>query len=97
MSNICSGCGCTESLALAHAKALGFLLEFQSGIYTCCQIAEWADEQWSAWFEATQEYGKSVENVTRPPELDEGEAVLIPVRFHRRQVPRFRNPDDLSR
>jgi hypothetical protein len=32
-------CGCTASQALADAKTLGLQQEFQSGIYTCCQMA----------------------------------------------------------
>ena len=51
----CKNCGCTESQAVADAKTLGLQEEFQRGIYTCCQIAGWAHEQWSAWFEATQQ------------------------------------------
>jgi hypothetical protein len=65
MSNMCRTCGCTESLAVAHAKTLGLLQELQSGIYTCCQIAEWADEQWSAWFEATEEANKCAAQITK--------------------------------
>ena len=45
MSNICRICGSPESGAIANARALGLEQEFLSGIHTCCQIANWADEQ----------------------------------------------------
>jgi hypothetical protein len=96
MSNISRNCGCTESLAIAHAKALGLLQELQSGIYTCCQVAEWADEQLSAWLEATQQDGKGVDDVPARPDLGEAEASLVPARLRRGQVPWFRNPGGLS-
>jgi hypothetical protein len=97
MSMTCRTCRRSDSQIVADAKALGLLQEFQCGIYTCCQIAEWADEQCLAWFEATQEDGKSVDEVKRRPELGEAEAVLVAVRLRRAQVPWFRNPEDLSR
>lgn len=52
---MCSVCGYTESRAIAHAKTLGLQQELESGLYTCCQIARWADEQWLAWLDAAQE------------------------------------------
>jgi hypothetical protein len=83
-------CGCTESQVVADARTLGLLQEFQSGIYTCCQIADWAHEQWSAWVQATQEDAKDRNDVNATStEVDETEAVLVPVRF-RRPVPWFR-------
>ena len=95
MTHTCKTCGRTESQAIADAKSLGLLQELQSGIHTCCQIAEWADEQASAWFEATREDGKPTHEVT---ELEpEAEAVLVRVRRRPVQVPWFRDPDDLSR
>ena len=97
MSTTCTNCKRSDSQTVADAKTLGLLQEFQCGIYTCCQIAEWADEQWSAWFEATQEDGKSVDEVTRRPEFGEAEAILVPVRFRRAQVPWSTDPDDLGR
>lgn len=89
MIGACSNCGCTESQAMADAKTLGLLQEFQNGIYTCCQIAEWAHDQWSAWLEATQQDAKDPSEVSANAELDDAEAVLVPVRF-RRPVPWFR-------
>ena len=97
MSTTCTTCRRSDSQIVADAKALGLLQEFQCGVYTCCQIAEWADEQSSAWFEATQEDGKGVDEATGRPEFGEVEAILVPVRSRRAQVPWFRNPDDLSR
>jgi hypothetical protein len=39
---------------------LGLVRELQRGIYTCCQIVAWADEQWLAWAEAARQDGKSL-------------------------------------
>jgi hypothetical protein len=39
-------------------------------VYTCCQIAKWANEQWLAWFEATQEDSKVVDDVTSRPGIE---------------------------
>jgi hypothetical protein len=97
MSRTCTTCRRSNSQLVSDAKALGLLQEFQCGVYTCCQIAEWADEQWSAWFKATQEDSKDVDQMTRRPEFGEAEPILVPVRLRRAQVPWFRNPDDLSR
>ena len=95
MTHTCTTCGRTESQAIADARSLGLQEELQSGIYTCCQVAEWADEQALAWFEATHEDGRPTRDVT---ELEpEPEAALVRVRPRRIQVPWFRNPDDLSR
>jgi hypothetical protein len=93
MTNKCTKCGRTESQITADAKTLGLLQEFQSGLYSCCQIVEWADEQWSAWFEATEEDSTLVDNMTGRSQIDEGEneAVLVPVRLRRQQVPWYRH------
>ena len=90
MTDKCTNCGRTESQIIPDAKALGLLQEFQSGVYTCCQIAEWADEQWLAWFEATQEDNKLIDDVTSRSEYEETELVFVPVRLGRRQVPWYR-------
>src|SRR5690348_6264650 len=97
MANKCTKCGRTDSQIAADAKTLGLLQEFQSGAYSCCQIVEWADEQWLAWFEATKEDSALVDNMSGPSQVDEGdsEGVLVPVRLRRRQVPWYRVPDDL--
>jgi hypothetical protein len=72
---------------MADARTLGLQKELQCGIYTCCQIAAWADEQWLAWVEAAEEDGKPVDDVTRPLEFVETEAELVPVRLRRPQDP----------
>jgi hypothetical protein len=72
------------------------LEELQSGVYTCCEISEWADEQWLAWFEATQEDGKVLDNVTIRPEFIETNVVLVPVRLRRQQVPWYRTPGNVD-
>ena len=58
-------------------------LSLPSGDYTCCQVAAWADEQWQAWLEAANDDGKQVDDVTRPLERVEKEAVLVPVHIRR--------------
>jgi hypothetical protein len=69
MNLICSGCGCTESQAMADARTLGLQRDFQIRLYSCCEIAAWADEQWLAWLEAAQQDGEDADNITRPLEL----------------------------
>jgi hypothetical protein len=89
----CARCGRTESQITSDAKTLGLLQEFQSGVYSCCQIVKWADEQWLAWFEATQEDSTVVDKTADEAQVDEvkGEGVLVPVRSRRRQVPWYRH------
>ena len=89
MNNMCSACGYTESQAIADARTLGLQEELQTGLYTCCQIAEWADEQWAAWLEAAEEDGKPA------VEVKEKEDALVPARLRRPQVSWFRRPNDL--
>jgi len=62
--NICRFCGCTESQARADAMVLGLNDEFERGLYSCCQLVAWADEQWLAWTEAALEDGKPLDKVT---------------------------------
>jgi hypothetical protein len=85
--NICRFCGCTESQARADASALGLNDEFERGLYSCCQVVAWADEQWRAWIEAASEDGKPVDEVTKPLEIHEAEPepVLVAVRKQRQQ------------
>src|SRR5690348_8501288 len=71
MTDKCTKCGRTESGMTADAKSLGLLQEFQCGVYTCCQVAEWADEQRLAWFEATAEDSRAADNRTARPHVDE--------------------------
>jgi hypothetical protein len=93
MSNICVVCGRTESEAIADANALGLRQEFQVGIYTCCQIAEWANEQAAAWFEAlAQDFNWADEpaaQLTREPQ-----PVFARPRPSRSRVPWYRMPND---
>ena len=50
------------------------------------------DEQSLAWFEATEEDSRFVDDATGQPQVDEvdGEGVLVPVRLRRQQVPWYR-------
>ncbi len=79
--SICRNCGCSASQAAADAMVLGFQGEFQAGIYSCCQVVAWADEQWLAWTEAAVEDGRSEEEATRPLEIMDCPGV-VPIRFH---------------
>jgi hypothetical protein len=64
---------------MADARTLGLQRELQNGFYNCCQITAWADEQWLAWLEAADQDGKSADDVTRPLEWDDAEAVVVPI------------------
>src|SRR5260370_33510360 len=85
MSNICRICGSRESQTIADARTLGLLKELQSGIYTCCQIVAWADEQCLAWVQAGGEDGNWADDVTMPLESAEEEKGIIPLRRRMRQ------------
>jgi hypothetical protein len=71
----CRTCGSTESEAIADARTLGLKRQLQSGLYNCCQITAWADEQWLAWLEAAEEDGKSGDAITQPLECGDTEVV----------------------
>jgi hypothetical protein len=60
MIGTCEKCGCTTEEAMANAKGLSFEQEFESGAYTCCQLAGWAHEQLAAWLEITREDAQKV-------------------------------------
>jgi hypothetical protein len=95
MANQCMNCARTEAQVIADAKSLGLTQEFQSGVYNCCQISEWADEQWLAWFQATQEDIERLDELTlRRSAFGDTGPVLVPVRFNRPQVPWYRSPED---
>jgi hypothetical protein len=66
---------------------LGLNDEFERGLYSCCQLVAWADEQWLAWTEAASEDGKPLDKVTMPLEIHEAEPepVLVRVRSERKQ------------
>ena len=93
MSNTCPVCGRTEFEAIVDAKAIGLQEEFERGVYTCCQVAEWADEQALAWLEATEENSSCAPREDAPPEPCEAQPVFVYVRSRRPQVPWYRNPD----
>jgi hypothetical protein len=94
MTHTCTTCGRTESQATAEARAVGLMQEFLDGMYTCCQVAQWANEQLVAWFEAIHADGEPNEKLAELRE-SQVEAVLVRVRGRGVQVPWFRNPDDL--
>jgi len=94
MADKCTKCGRNVSQTTADAKTLGLLQELHCGVYTCCQIAQWADEQCLAWSEATRADANHPVDATLGPEQSEAEALLVPVRFRRPQVPWYRSPDD---
>jgi hypothetical protein len=96
MNKICRICGSRESQTIADARTLGLLKELQSGIYTCCQIVAWADEQWLAWVQAAEEDGNWADDVTRPLESAEEETAIIPLRLRRWQDPPLGNPFDFK-
>ena len=62
--------------------------EFENGLYSCCQLVTWADEQWFAWTEAALEDGRPLDEVTKPLEIHEvePERVLVRVRSERQQA-----------
>jgi hypothetical protein len=82
MNGACRRCGSTEAFAAADAQAIGLRDDFLAGLYTCCQVVQWADEQWVAWQDAACEDGKPVEEATSPLEV-EPEARLVPVRVRK--------------
>jgi hypothetical protein len=82
MSKMCSKCGYTEHRAVKDAKALGLEKELKGGFYTCCQIAQWADEQWLAWLQAAEEDCKRDQDVMQP-ESSDPQVVLVPVRLRK--------------
>jgi hypothetical protein len=93
MDSVCAVCGCTEVEAIADARSLDLDQELQSGVYTCCQIAEWAVEQLLAWSEAAQEDGEPVHDMTKPHGFEATKFVVVPIRLRRPPVPRFADPD----
>ena len=84
-------CECTESQVSVDVKNLGLLREFESGLYSCCQITAWADEQWLAWFEALAQDGKLADDGT----TGDRDVVFLPVHLRRKQCPWYRSPEGL--
>ena len=88
INGLCRHCGCNQPQAAADARALGFEEEFASGIYTCCQMVQWADEQWLAWLHAAEQDGKvPEEDVTRPLEISAPTREYVHIRSTRPQRP----------
>lgn len=79
-------CGCNQAQAAAKARVLGFEEEFASGIYTCCQVGQWADEQRLAWLSVAEQDGKMPEeDVARPLEISERAREYVHVRSRKPQ------------
>ena len=93
MTRTCRICDSTEPQAIANARALDLEQEFQGGMYTCCQVAKWADEQSLAWLEAAHETATPAHDLTKLAELPQTEAALVPVRLRRQQIRRFEGRD----
>jgi hypothetical protein len=85
LMNRCDACGLTDAQALAAAKTIGLKEEFNCGIYSCCEVSAWADEQCLAWVEAVEEDEHAQQTLKA---LDESgnEPALVPVHL-RRSVP----------
>jgi hypothetical protein len=83
IAGLCRHCGCKQVDAAADARALDFEEEFASGIYPCCQMVQWADEQWLAWLNASEEDGKRAEDVMRPLEISEPAREFAHVRLRK--------------
>jgi hypothetical protein len=94
MPDKCTRCGRTESQIIADAKTLGLLQEFESGLYSCCQISEWAEEQCQAWFEALAEDDRLAAGEPTGLEIDDSSTIFVPVPLRRKQVPWYRSPED---
>jgi hypothetical protein len=83
MNKMCELCRRTQFEAMAEAKTLGLEQEFEAGIYTCCQVSEWADEQAIAWLEAIEADEHRSNEETAIPDSDPGQAIFVFVRASR--------------
>lgn len=88
MSRICTVCGYSESRVLAEARVLGLTEEFYKGLYTCCQIAQWANEQFVAWVEAADEDRARANGTNGEADWLTHEPAVVPLRKRRRDHPR---------
>jgi hypothetical protein len=79
-------CGRAESEKVAERRS--DCTKLQSGVYTRCQIAAWADEQWLASSEATSEDASRSDGLTCGASELPAETALVPARFCR-PVPWF--------
>ena len=77
VNGFCLNCWCNEAQAAADAKVLGFEEQFRAGIYSCCQIVQWADEQWLAWLEAANQDRTANEGLTQSPWARDSEPELF--------------------
>ncbi|MBV8571991.1 MAG: hypothetical protein JO319_15340 [Acidobacteriaceae bacterium] len=84
MSRICTVCGYSESKVIAGARLLGLEADFRSGLYSCCQIAQWADEQSAAWLEAMQQDQDAASARKNAVESVDPEAAVVYVRRRRK-------------
>ena len=87
MSRICTVCGYSESMVIADARKLGLEEDVRSGFYSCCQIARWADEQWSAWLEAIEQDQEAASARSITVEPVDPDAALVYVRKRRQMSP----------
>ena len=95
MTKRCTICDRSDAQVIADARVLGLLQEFQCGVYTCCQISEWADEQWVAWTKAARQDASESEELDRRRLIDSAaEPALVPIRLRRPQVPWYRSSDE---
>ena len=81
-SAFCRHCGRNDSEVMAEAEALGFQDEFRDGLYSCCEIVQWAGEQWRAWLDAAKEDAQNGREAKRP-ERGDLEELFLPVRARR--------------
>jgi hypothetical protein len=88
MGTICTVCGYSESRVIADVRALGLEEGFAARLYSCCQIARWADEQSLAWLQAIRE-DREAASAARNSAGDsvDPEAALVYVRKRRQRSP----------
>jgi hypothetical protein len=87
MSTICTLCGYGEFRVIADARVLGLEEGFRSGSYSCCQIAQWAEEQWLAWLQAIREDADAASARNNAVDSVDPESALIYVRKRRQLSP----------
>jgi hypothetical protein len=94
MSRICTVCGYSESRVIGEARALGLEEGFAERLYSCCQIARWADEQWLAWLQAIREEAEAASARNSAVDSVDPEAALVYVRKRRQLSPDKRGRRD---
>ncbi len=83
MSGVCNSCGCDRAQAVLYARAIDFEAEFLAGLYDCCQVVQWSEEQWLAWREAACEDGKTIDEVMPALGSEEPEKAFVKVQIRR--------------